>query len=63
MKIDEGVVRIKRICKNAKLPITGTEEAVGYDLAAAQATVVLAHGKVLVKTGLSMALPSGCYEG
>ena len=32
-----------------------------YDLAAAQAAVVPAHGKVLVKTGLAMALPPGCY--
>ena len=57
MKIDEGVVRIKKICQNAKLPIRGTEGAAGYDLAAAQ---VPAHGKVLMKIGLSMALPYGC---
>ena len=58
---DEGVVRIKRICTNAKLPIRGTKGAAGYDMAAAQAAVVPAHGKVLVKTGLSMAIPPGCY--
>ena len=63
IKTDEDVVRIKRICKNAKLPIRGTEGAAGYDLAAAQATVVPAHGKVLVKTGLSMALPLAVTEG
>ena len=40
-----------------KLPVRGTAGAAGYDLAAAQAVVVPAHGKVLVKTGLSMALP------
>ena len=61
MKTDEGVVRIKRVNKNAKLPFRGTEGAAGYDLAAAQAAVVPAHGKVLVKTGLAMALPPGCY--
>ena len=55
-------MKIKRINKNAKLPIRGTAGAAGYDLAAAQAAVVPAHGKVLVKTGLSMALPPGCYE-
>ena len=54
-------MRIKRVNKNAKLPFRGTEGAAGYDLAAAQAAVVPAHGKVLVKTGLSMALPPGCY--
>ena len=61
IKIDEEVVKIKRINKNAKLPVRGTAAAAGYDLAAARAAVVPAHGKVLVKTGLSMALPPGCY--
>ena len=61
IKTDEGVVRIKRVNKNAKLPFRGTEGAAGYDLAAAQSAVVPAHGKVLVKTGLAMALPPGCY--
>ena len=46
---------------NAKLPMRGTEEAAGYDLATAQAAVLPAHGKCLVKTSLAMALPPGCY--
>ena len=61
MKTNEGAVRIKRTCKNAKLPIRGTAGAAGYDLAAAQAAVVPVDGKVLVKTSLSMVLPPGCY--
>ena len=61
MKTDEGVARIKRVNKNAKLPFRVTEGTAGYDLAATQSTVVPAHGKVLVKTGLAMALPPGCY--
>ena len=61
MKTNEGVVWIKRTCKNAKLSIRGTAGAARYDLAAAQAAVVPAHSKVMVKTGLSMALPPGCY--
>ena len=60
-KIDEGVVRMKRTNVNAKLLIRRTVRAVGYDLAAAQAVVVPAHGKCPVKTGLAMALPPGCY--
>ena len=52
---------MKRVCKNAKLPIRGTAGAAGYDLVVAQAAIVLAHGKVLVKTGLSMVLPPGCH--
>ena len=55
MRTHEGVAKIKRICKNAKLPIRGTARAAGYDLAAAQSAIVLAIGKVLVKIGLSMA--------
>ena len=63
IKNDEGdeVVKIKRLNVNAKLPVTGTEGAAGYDLSAAQAAVVPAHGKCLVKIGLAMALPPRCY--
>ena len=52
-------VKIKNF--NARLPVRGTSGAVGYDLAAAEAAIVPAHGKCLVKTGLAMALPTGCY--
>ena len=55
------MVKIKRVNMNARLPVRGTTGAVGYGLAAAQAAVVPAHGKCLVKTGLAMALPPGCY--
>ena len=63
IKGDEGkeILRVKRTNVNARLPVRGTEGAAGYDLAAAEATVVPAHGKCLVKTGLRIALPSGCY--
>ena len=57
MKIDEGVVKARKMNANAKLPIRGTPRSAGYDLAAAQSAVVSAHSKCLVKTGLAMALP------
>ena len=57
----DEIVKVKRVNVNAKLPVRGTEGAAGYDLATAQAAVVPAHGKCLVKTGLAMALPLGCY--
>ena len=60
-KEGEEVLRVKRMSKNAKLPVRSTEGAAGYDLSAAQAAVVPAHGKCLVQTGLKVALPSGCY--
>ena len=63
IKGDEGkeILRVKRTNVNARLPVRGTEGAAGYDLAAAEAAVVPVHGKCLVKTGLQIALPSGCY--
>ena len=61
MKTDQGVVKVKRLCNNARLQVRGTAGAAGYDLAAAQTAVVPTHGKVLVKTGLSISMPTGCY--
>ena len=61
IRTDEGVVKVKRLNKYARIPVKGTPEAAGYDLAAAQTAVCPAYGKVLVKTGLSLAMPSGCY--
>ena len=61
IKSEEGIVKLKRINVNARLPVRGTEGAAGYDLAAAQAAVVPAHGKCLVKIRLAMSLPPGCY--
>ena len=58
MKMDQGVVKVKKLCNNAKLPVRGTSGAAGYGLVAAQIAVVSAHGKVLVKTGLSISLPT-----
>ena len=61
MKTDMGIVKVKRLCNNARLPVRGSTGAAGYDLAAAQSAVVPARGKLLVKKGLSMSMPSGCY--
>ena len=61
MKTDQGVLKVKRLCNNARLPVRGTTGAAGYDLAAPQIAVVPAHGKVLVKPGLSISMPTGCY--
>ena len=63
IKNDEGdeVVKIKRMNVNARLPVRSSEGAAGYDLSAAHPAVVPAHGKCLVKTGLAMAIPNGCY--
>ena len=62
MKTDQGIVKVNKLCNNAKLPVRGSTGAVGYDLAAAQTAVIPARGKVLVKTGVSMSIPTGCYD-
>ena len=54
-------MKIKMLNNNARIPAKGAQRAAGYDLAAAQSAVVPAHGKCLVKTGLPLAMPSGCY--
>ena len=46
---------------NAKLPVRSSSGSAGYDLAAAETAVIPAHGKCLVKTGLAIAMPPGCY--
>ena len=61
MNAEVGVVKVKRMNVNAKLPIRGTAGAAGYDLAAAESAVVPAHNKCLVKTGLAIAIPPSCY--
>ena len=61
MNGEEGIVKIKRMNVNAKLPVRGAAGAVGYDLAVAESAVVLAHNKCMVKTGLAIAIPPSCY--
>ncbi|EKM59445.1 uncharacterized protein PHACADRAFT_137229 [Phanerochaete carnosa HHB-10118-sp] len=52
---------IKRHSSKAKLPTRGTAFAAGYDLYSAEKKTVPAHGKALVDTQLSIAVPNGTY--
>ncbi|CAK9100434.1 unnamed protein product [Durusdinium trenchii] len=52
---------VKRSTSTAVLPVRGSAAAAGFDLAAAEATVIPAGGKGIVKTGLSIAIPEGTY--
>ena len=45
----------------AKTPMKGSPLAAGYDLFAAQPTIVPAKGKALVPTGLVFKIPVGTY--
>ena len=51
----------KKLKNTATIPKRSTEGAAGYDLFAAEEVVVPAKGKIVVKTGISMAIPDGCY--
>lgn len=52
---------VKRLRPEACLPVRGSVEAAGFDLAASEANVVPKGGKAIVKTGLSLAVPKGTY--
>jgi len=58
---DAAALRVKRLNPAASLPARGSTEAAGFDLAAAEASVIQAGGKGIVKTGLSIAIPWGTY--
>lgn len=52
---------IKRLSERAILPTKGSPLAAGYDLYAANETLIPAKGKAIVKTGLALKIPSGNY--
>ena len=56
-----GFLYVKKLRNNATVPKRGSEEAAGYDIASAEDTVVPAKGKAVIKTGISIAIPEGCY--
>ena len=61
IKHEEDVLKVKRTNVNAKLPIRSSSGVAGYDMSATQSAVIPAHGKCLVKTGLAISMPPGCY--
>ncbi len=52
---------VKKLSEHAQLPVRGTSHAAGYDLYSAYEYTIPGHGKELVKTDLSLALPTGYY--
>ena len=54
-------LKVKLLSEFATLPKRGSALAAGYDLSASADCVVPARGKALVKTDLSMAIPTDCY--
>ena len=57
-----GNCKNTKIMKNAKLAVRGTARAAGYDLATVKVVILPEHGKVLISTDLSMAIPSAMVD-
>merc|ERR1719272_980883 len=55
------MLQIKKLNPAALLPKAGSLHAAGYDLHALEAKTVPARGKVLIPTGIAMAIPIGNY--
>lgn len=45
----------------AKLPTRGSPQAAGLDLYSIENTTIASHGRALIRTGLSVAIPHGFY--
>jgi dUTP pyrophosphatase len=56
-------LKIKRLDSTVALPAYGTDEAAGFDLAAAQDILVPPRQIVLVRTGLVIEVPTGHFLG
>eukprot|EP00931_Biecheleriopsis_adriatica_P115730 TRINITY_DN91493_c0_g1_i1.p1 TRINITY_DN91493_c0_g1~~TRINITY_DN91493_c0_g1_i1.p1 ORF type:complete len:383 (+),score=93.74 TRINITY_DN91493_c0_g1_i1:140-1150(+) len=54
-------MQVRKLTASAALPVRGSEHAAGFDLSAAEAAVVPAGGKAIVKTGLAIAIPANTY--
>jgi dUTP pyrophosphatase len=61
MSVPVDALGVFLLLPTASVPVRATAGSVGYDLAAAEAVTVPAHGQALVRTGLSLTLPDGCY--
>jgi dUTP pyrophosphatase len=56
-------LRIRRLDPTIPLPAYGTGESAGFDLAAAHDVVVPPRQIALVRTGLVIEVPAGCFLG
>jgi len=54
-------LQFTKLAECASAPLKGSKFSAGYDLASAQKTVVAPKCRVLVKTGIAVAIPIGCY--
>ena len=57
----EDTLKVKIMSENASLPIKGSPDAAGWDLAASVAVDLQPGERRLVPLGISVELPRGCY--
>lgn len=55
------VLAVKRLLPTAVLPTRGSAEAAGLDLYCAETVEIPAGGRALVRTGIAVNIPYGCY--
>ena len=55
------VLAVKRLLPTAVLPTRGSVEAAGLDLYCAEPVQIQPGGRALVRTGISISVPYGCY--
>ncbi|KAK7496912.1 hypothetical protein BaRGS_00011892 [Batillaria attramentaria] len=61
MPSESVTLRFAKLTQNAFTPTRGSEKAAGYDLYSAYEYTLPAHGKIVAKTDIQIALPDGCY--
>jgi len=54
-------IKIKKLSNKATLPTQGSEYAAGYDLYAAEDSIIEKQKRSLVKTNISISIPQGYY--
>ena len=55
------MLRVKILTESSKLPSRGSAFAAGYDLYANESVVVKTKNRVVVSTGIAIAVPAGTY--
>ena len=58
---NEDTLKVKVMSENASLPVKGSPDAAGWDLAASSAVELQPGERRLVPLGISLELPKGCY--
>jgi deoxyuridine 5'-triphosphate nucleotidohydrolase len=56
------MIPVKLLTENAIMPTRGTEQAAGLDLYAEESKVLIPGGRVIIGTGIAVAIPMG-YVG